>query len=380
MRTGRQAGLIAWRAQSPIARAPRVRRARSNWRRFQRLRPACSRRCSVGMTLTGAPSQRSAAAAAIGAAVQRVCGGAGCGTRARARPPSRRTVATPSMLAQVMTAPSTRADTRRRRVEVAGRRVVGPGHRHDPVDEDAGLLQRRELVLEPGLVDGGDPGRLAGDGERRDGEVDALRVIEQRLFDHADERHAQARRRRLGQGDAVPADVGLLDDGDDDRARRQQRRGGVALRVDLDAVVAGDVGVLAPTRAGGAGFLAGAGAQALAFGKLEDEGRHGVAARAGPILGTWRERSLGNQGLRGDLAAKSPYWFSLWRGLRAGLVARGDALALQDDDRAVALPLHERTLLEDDVAEAKPAAHLEEIGADHERGPDCPWAGPGRAR
>ena len=107
MRTGRQAGLIAWRAQSPIARAPRVRRARSNWRRFQRLRPACSRRCSVGMTLTGAPSQRSAAAAAIGAAVQRVCGGAGCGTRARARPPSRRTVATPSMLAQVMTAPST---------------------------------------------------------------------------------------------------------------------------------------------------------------------------------------------------------------------------------------------------------------------------------
>src|SRR5664280_2785029 len=104
-RTGRHAGLIVWRSQSPRARAPRVRRARSNWRRFQRLRPACSRRCSSGMTVTGAPSQRSAVTAAVGEAVHRVAGGAGEGIRARARPPSRRTLATPSAWAQVSVTP-----------------------------------------------------------------------------------------------------------------------------------------------------------------------------------------------------------------------------------------------------------------------------------
>ena len=71
--------------------------------------------------------------------------------------------------------------------------------------------------------------------------------------------------------------------------------------------------------------------------------------------------------LGGDLAAKSPYWFSLWRGLRAGLLARGDALAVQDDD-AGSIALHQRTLLEDDVAEAKAAAHLEEVRAEREPG------------
>ena len=40
--------------------------------------------------------------------------------------------------------------------------------------------------LQPGLVDRGDPGRLAGDGERRDREVDVVGVFEQRLLDHAD--------------------------------------------------------------------------------------------------------------------------------------------------------------------------------------------------
>ena len=34
-------------------------------------------------------------------------------------------------------------------VEVARGRVVGPGHRHDPVDEHAGLLEHREFVLQP---------------------------------------------------------------------------------------------------------------------------------------------------------------------------------------------------------------------------------------
>src|SRR5205085_12248105 len=119
-----------------------------------------------------------------------------------------------------------------------------------------------------------DPGRLAGDRERRDREVDVLGVFEQRLFDDTDQRHAQARRRRFRQRDAVPADVGLLDDGDDDRARRQQGRGSVALRIDVDAVIAGDVGVFAASAGGGGGFVATAGAQALAFWQLEDEGRH----------------------------------------------------------------------------------------------------------
>ena len=88
---------------------------------------------------------------------------AGCGTRARARPPSRRTVATPSTCAQVSTVPPRRRGIGRGGdVEVAHRRLVRPGHGHDPVDEDAALLQRLELLLQPGAVDGGDPGLLAG--------------------------------------------------------------------------------------------------------------------------------------------------------------------------------------------------------------------------
>ena len=203
------------------------------------------------MTLTGAPSQRSAALAAIGAADQRVATGAGDGTSARARPPSRRTVATPSTLAQVSSTLSTRADARSgRRAEVAGGRIVGPGHRHDPIDEDAALLQRRRArpasqALSTAATQVGWPATASGATAR----WTRLRVLEQRFLEHADQRRAQARRRRLRQGDAMPADVGLLDDGDHDRAARQQRRRGLALRVDLDAVVAGDVDVLAPARA-----------------------------------------------------------------------------------------------------------------------------------
>ena len=91
MRTGRQAGLIAWRSQSPSARAPRVRRARSNWRRFQRLRPACSRRCSSGITVTGAPSQCSARRRPPWARPSSASPAAPApAASARARPPSRR--------------------------------------------------------------------------------------------------------------------------------------------------------------------------------------------------------------------------------------------------------------------------------------------------
>jgi hypothetical protein len=101
MRTGRHDGLMKRRSESPMARAPRVRGVRSNWRRFQRLRAACSRRCSTGMTFTGAPSHCSAVAAAAGAALHRVVGGGGFGSSARARPPATRIVATPSVCAQV---------------------------------------------------------------------------------------------------------------------------------------------------------------------------------------------------------------------------------------------------------------------------------------
>ena len=125
---------------------------------------ACSSRCSVGMTLTGAPSQCSAAAAAVGAAVQRVVGGGGCGTSARARPPSRRTVATPSMCAQVSDGAFGVPTPAAGGVEVAGRRIVGPGHRHDAVDEHAGLLQRGELV---GAARAGRPRRPRSAGRRR---------------------------------------------------------------------------------------------------------------------------------------------------------------------------------------------------------------------
>ena len=102
MRTGRQAGLIAWRSQSRAARAPRVLRARSNWRRFHRLRAGLQqalldrhhhhRRAEplLGGDGGGAARRSSGSSPAAAAA-----------PAARARPPSRRTVATPSTLAQV---------------------------------------------------------------------------------------------------------------------------------------------------------------------------------------------------------------------------------------------------------------------------------------
>jgi hypothetical protein len=123
-----------------------------------------------------------------------------------------------------------------------------------------------------------DPRRLAGDRERRDREVHLVGVVEQRLLDDADDRRAQPRRRRLRQRDAVPGDVGFADDGDHDRSLGQERSRGVAVRVELDAVVAGRVRVLAPARRSG-GIVGGAGAQALALRKLEDEGRHRRARR-----------------------------------------------------------------------------------------------------
>ena len=61
--------------------------------------------------------------------------------------------------------------------------------------------------------------------------------------------------------------------------------------------------------------------------------------------------------------AESPYWFSLCAAFRSRCVAAGDALALQHDDVETA-PADERALLEHDVAEAKPAADLEEARAD----------------
>src|SRR5689334_23955457 len=56
----------------------------------------------------------------------------------------------------------------------------------------------------------------------------------------SDDRGAQPRCRRLRQRDAVPGDVGLANDGDHDRTLGQQRRRGVAVGVELDAVVARD--------------------------------------------------------------------------------------------------------------------------------------------
>ena len=199
MRTGRHAGLSRRRIESRTARAPRVRGARSNWRRFQRLRAACSSRCSSGITLTGAPSHCSAAAAAAGAALQRVVGGGGVGTRARASAALQRHGGD-----AVDVGPGQRHGAGRAGLgafgggEVSDRRIVGPGHRHDPVDEDAGALQSAELACaatgaSTAATQVGWPARRTG----RQRQMDRFGVLQQRFFEHAGQRGPQPGGRRL---------------------------------------------------------------------------------------------------------------------------------------------------------------------------------------
>ena len=120
-------------------------------------------------------------------------------------------MATPSTLAQVRTAPpgaigSAEAGTWKWPIGGSSGQAIGTTRstKTPPFCSDV------ELVLQPGLVDRGDPGLLAGDGQRRDRQVDRVGVLEQGVLDHADQRGAQPRRRRLGQGDAMPGDVGLV--------------------------------------------------------------------------------------------------------------------------------------------------------------------------
>jgi hypothetical protein len=161
--------------------------------------------------------------------------------------------------------------------EVADRRVVGPGHRHDAVDEHVGLFERSDLGLQPLVRHRRDPGRLARARLRRDRQVHVGRVFEKRFFEHAAECGAQARGRRLGQGDAVPADVGVGQHGDHGRGFRQQRCGALALRLQRQPVGAGHVDVFG-AEAGGVGLQAtrAALAQPPALGDVDNKSRHGM--------------------------------------------------------------------------------------------------------
>jgi hypothetical protein len=229
IRTGRQAGLIAWRSQSRAARAPRVFRASSNWRRFQRLRPACSRRCSTGITITGAPSHCSAATAACGEAVQRVVTGAGCGTTAR-----RQAAVEADRGDAVDAGPGEHGRARAPRVgrggdvEVAHRRLVRPGHRHDPVDEDAAFCSASSSSCSQARSTAATQACLAGTASGATARCTAS-ASSSRPSSITPTSAARSREPAPWAGYAVPGDVGLADDGDHLRGARQERRGGFAL-------------------------------------------------------------------------------------------------------------------------------------------------------
>jgi len=127
-------------------------------------------------------------------------------------------------------------------------------------------------------VHGGDPRRLPGRGLRRDGQVQRVFVVEQRFFEHADQRGAQPRGGRLGQGDAVPADIGIGKHRDHAVGLGQQRGGAAALRADGQAVGTQRIAELA---AGARAFARGRGlgAQPLTRRQQENECRHGGQAR-----------------------------------------------------------------------------------------------------
>ena len=97
-----------------------------------------------------------------------------------------------------------------RRREVAERRVVGPRHRHDAIDLDAGLFERLRARRQPGLVEQPRP-RCCGRPQRRvRGPGAALRVRRAAASSSTPASAARSRAaRRLGQRDAVPADVGV---------------------------------------------------------------------------------------------------------------------------------------------------------------------------
>ena len=151
-------------------------------------------------------------------------------------------------------------------------------------------------------------------------------------------------------------------------ARRQERRGGVALGLELDAVGAGDVDVLAPPPRIGRSLARDPRAQAPVLGELNHEGRHGRAAETTRILGGRRVEIACNQRL--TLLCCSAFAVLLRTFALDGLTsrcrrARRPARAAAPRS-ATRRRLHQRALLEDDVAEAQPAADLEEVGADRQ--------------
>ncbi len=122
------------------------------------------------------------------------------------------------------------------RAEVAERHVFGPRHRHRALNDQASLVERRQLALEPGFVDHADPAGLAAGKAGCEREVHAVGVVEQLLLQGAGDRGAQPGGRCLGHGDAVPADVGVGEHDDRAVGLGQQRGLGAAVASDVQSV------------------------------------------------------------------------------------------------------------------------------------------------
>ena len=251
MRTGRQAGLIAWRSQSRerarAAGAPgevelaQVPEAAPGLQQALLGRHHVDRRAEPALGRGGgARAMRSSASSAAPA----------CGTSARARPPSRRTVATPSVCAQVSVGAFERADARRRR-RGSGR----PADRRARPSARRGRRRRRPSAAPRArpASQAGRPRRPRSAGRRRraarprGGPSRRLRAALPRARRPAPRAGATAG--ALGRVMRCQLTSASWTTAITTEPRRQQRRRGVALGVDLDAVGAGDVGVLAPARA-----------------------------------------------------------------------------------------------------------------------------------
>ncbi len=179
--------------------------------------------------------------------------------------------------------------------EVPGRRIVGPERGHNPFDEGAGLFELVEVLRQPALVHGGDPGRLSGRWLRRHRQVNRLLIVEQLFFQHAHQRGAQLGGRRSRQRDAMPADVGGTDPGHDGVGLRQKGRRGAALARHVQAIGTEQVRVFRR----GITLAIGGSPSAATRGQENDQDRH-RDAKAKRFVGLLQGQVPRNQALGGQ--------------------------------------------------------------------------------